>query len=264
MWTRGGPGLLFAAAAALVIGMIGGGVTGLAIGWMAKPEVKVEVPRELTADELTAACTTREPTPDDPLSLAQNRVADLERNVAEREGKVAELEKQMSKNASKSAKLASELEAARRELAEQKTALETAILEKEQLLGQLSLATTELAVKTQALDAAKEEIVSGRWQDFLNGAILEICDKGNRKKLGDCRTVVSSSLGTVGRSAKFNHCVRSGQALPVVRAWEEGAKLPPYAETIDEAQKEVRGWIVIFCDPTLPEVNTEAPVVDPG
>jgi hypothetical protein len=39
------------------------------------------------------------------------------------------------------------------------------------------------------------------------------------------------------------------------------AVLPSFAEMIDESQKQTKGWMVIFCDPTLPE-KTDVPLAD--
>lgn len=261
-WLRSTTGVLFAAAVALLIGMIGGGVTGVAIGWIAKPDVETSVPRDLTPEELASACAQPNPDPNnpaDPLTIAQKRVADLERGIADGERKVAELEQELKSGKAQASKLQSELTAARQAVQQQKEALAAAVLEKEELLGKLSVVSTELAEKTVALDSAREQIIAGRWTEFLTGAVQEICDKGNRKKLGDCRTVVKSTLGTPSRADRFTHCLRSGQAAPALREWDANLRLPPFAEHLDENRKEVRGWIVIFCDPTLPELAEGTP-----
>jgi small-conductance mechanosensitive channel len=232
---------LIAAAIAFSLGATGGGAVGFALGLASLPAATVEGAPEAASD--------------DPLGAAQQRVADLERDVMEGERRVQELERQAATNAT----LAADLERAKGELAKQKSALAAAVQEKERLLGQLAEVTTELAAKTQALDAAREEVVNGRWQDFTNEAVLAICDKGNRKKLGDCRSVVAAALGSRARSDRFAHCLRSGQAMPAIREWTQGAPVPPFSEALDEAQKDMRGWIIIFCDPSLPELPAPAP-----
>lgn len=255
-WLRGAAGTLFAAGAALLIGMIGGGVTGAAIGWIAKPAAEVLVPRDLTAEELASACAQPDVNdPDDPLRVAQGRVAELERGVAEAEGKVRDLERKVAAGKA----VEKELAAARQTVEQQKAALAAAVQEKEELLGKLSEVSNELAATAAALEEAREEVVAGRWTEFLTGAVQEICDRGNRKKLGDCRSVVQETLGTPARAERFTHCLRSGQAAPALREWEENAKLPPFSEPLDDSRKEVRGWIVIFCDPTLPELGAGPP-----
>ncbi|MCA9494673.1 MAG: hypothetical protein KC621_32315, partial [Myxococcales bacterium] len=79
--------------------------------------------------------------------------------------------------------------------------------------------------------------------------------KGNRKKLGNCREAVQASLMTNTRRDKFSHCVRSAQATPTVKELEKGQSMPDFSEYIDQEQKQTKDWYVLFCDPTLPEVN---------
>ncbi|MCA9488947.1 MAG: hypothetical protein KC621_03470, partial [Myxococcales bacterium] len=77
--------------------------------------------------------------------------------------------------------------------------------------------------------------------------------KGNRKKLGNCREVVHATLSSADRRDAFAHCVRSGQATPMVRELDKGQVLPEFSSMLDEEQKQTKGWYVEMCDPTLPE-----------
>ena len=146
------------------------------------------------------------------------------------------------------------------ELEETKVALAQAEEEKEELLVALT-ETTELLEKTEEAlavtkvqrDDAREDALYNLWNDFLGSAQLDICDKGNRKRLGNCRETVLAALQTPERRDKFAHCVRSGQAQPAVSEQVKGEDLPEYAEMMNEDAKQVKGWFVDFCDPTLPE-----------
>ncbi|MCA9494339.1 MAG: hypothetical protein KC621_30645, partial [Myxococcales bacterium] len=85
------------------------------------------------------------------------------------------------------------------------------------------------------------------------------CEKGNRKKMGNCREAVLASLSTDTRQSKFAHCIRSGQAQPVVHERQGNGDLPDFSEMLNEEEKLVKGWYVEFCDPTLPE-RDDAPL----
>ena len=131
----------------------------------------------------------------------------------------------------------------------------------ESLRAELVSAEEQLAERTQQRDAAREDALFNRWADFIKGAQLEICDKGNRKKLGNCRETVDAAINVDDRRDKFAHCIRSGQAQPAITELEKGVGLPDFAEMIDEDKKQTKGWMILFCDPTLPE-NTDAPLAE--
>lgn len=247
-------GVLVAAPVALAIGAVGGLAIGALLGYFLAPSDTVEVPRPPTAEELAAACPQEEPAADtDALAQVQDKVATLERDVATKERRVKELETEMARRAERGKEFVAELERVKSELATAKQQLAVAEKEKEQLLVELRQTKEELAVTTTQRDAAREDALYNRWTDFLKEAQLEICDKGNRKKLGNCRETVEATLQAKARQDKFSHCIRSGQESPTVRELENNAELPAFAEMIDEEQKQTKGWMVLFCDPTLPE-----------
>lgn len=253
-------GALVAAPLALGIGAVGGLLLGALVGWFVKPSSTVEVPRAPTAEELAAACTETTPPPtDDELATVQNKVAELERDVATRERRVKELEDQMAARNERGKEFVAELQRTKAELETAKQQLAAAEAEKTQLLDQLRLTEAELATTKDQRDSAREDALYNRWTDFLKNAQLEICDKGNRKKLGNCRETVEATIGNSERQAKFGHCIRSGQAVPMVQEQKGNEGLPAFAEMIDEEQKQTKGWMVIFCDPTLPE-SPDAPL----
>lgn len=253
-------GALLAAPVGLAMGgagLVAGLALGAALMWMFSSDTAVEVQRAPTAEELAAACTPVDANADE-LSVAQGKVATLERDVAEQERRVHELEGEMARRSDRGKSMVAEFEKMKTELAETKQALVVAQQEKEQLLVKLQQTEAELAVTTKQRDVAKEDALYNRWTDFLKNAQLEICDKGNRKKLGNCRETVEATLMTDSRQSQFSHCIRSGQAAPMVLE-QEGNTLPAYAQMIDEEQKQTKGWMVIFCDPTLPE-KADAPL----
>ncbi|MEQ1502858.1 MAG: hypothetical protein ABMB14_11540, partial [Myxococcota bacterium] len=245
-------GALLAMPVALGIGAIGGLAIGVIATWLLKPADVVERARPPTADELAAACQVEAQA--DELTTAQAKVAELERDVATRERRVKELEAQMQQRSERGKEFVAEYERMKSELADAKQKLEIAEQEKSHLLEQLRQTEEELATTTKQRDVAREDALFNKWQDFLKNAQLEICDKGNRKKLGNCRETVEATLALDARRDAFSHCIRSGQATPMLQERKnESEPLPAFAEMIDEEQKQTKGWMVIFCDPTLPE-----------
>jgi len=248
-----------ALAALAGIGVLAG-VLGFAGGYLShSPEKEVvEVVRAPTAEELAALQV--DSAEKDELSLAQIKVAELERESAVKERKVMELEARIAKGAEAGARLREELRQVKEELEQTQVALAQAEEEKEELLValrettlQLEATEAELVVTKVQRDDAREDALFNRWNDFVHSAQLEICDKGNRKRLGNCREAVMSTLASIERQNRFAHCVRSGQAQPTVAEVVKGEDLPEYAELIEENTKQVKGWFVDFCDPTLPE-----------
>lgn len=262
----GGPGVLavvmpFATAfGALVIGAAAGGV----MGWMLKPavEMQVQVPRDLTLDEIEAMCspTVREKTKE--LDKANDRIGVLEAEVADRKKKVETLQTEMTRRNDAGRSMARELEAAKAELAQVKLELQQVQAEKAQLEVELAETVEKLEETEEALDdqiemtgRAKEDALTNKWYRFLNDAQLEVCERGNRKKLGACREVVLAELSVDGRRDTFAHCVRSKQATPSVHELDRDAQMPTFAEYINQDEKVVKDWYVQWCDPTLPEAD---------
>jgi len=257
-------------AAIAVLGAVGAVTTlvGFGAGWVLKSPEQVEVARAPTEAELDAACADEVAPVEDELTEAQSRVAQLERETAEKEGKVRDLEARIARGAEVGKEMRAELERLKGELAETQEALRVAEEEKKVLLAELTETKVELEETQVALgearterDEAREDALYNRWTDFLKEAQLQICDKGNRKKLGNCREEVMAALAVDARRDAFAHCIRSGQAEPVVLELEKGQDLPAYAAMLDEDVRQVRGWYVEMCDPTLPE-RTDAPLAE--
>jgi len=250
----------FAAAAA--IGAVALGLVGFAAGYTVKsPDLK-EIQRAPTEAELEAACAPDIEAVEDELGTAQAKVSELERTKIEKERQVNELETRIARGAEVGKALRAELAQVKAELAETQEKLVIAEEEKAMLIVELTDTKEELedtkvelvATRGQR-DEAREDALYNRWTDFLHGSQLEVCEKGSRKKLGNCRQAVMASLDGPARQNRFAHCIRSGQAQPMVREMEKGAALPEFSEMMDEEVKQVKGWYVEFCDPTLPELS---------
>ena len=140
---------------------------------------------------------------------------------------------------------------------QQKDLLES---EKANLVAQLTQTRTVLAQTEEALDdqidlteEVHEDWIDQHFERFVNAAQLEICERGNRKKLGACRETVTGLLRRDKVVVAFEHCLRSGQEAPMVVNHDIDGPLPMFASYLDQRDKVVRDWAVQSCDPTLPE-----------
>jgi len=247
---------------AILISVIVSSVLGAGIAWTLKPAERVPTPRELTAAELEAACAPAIADKARGLEEAHEKVRNLTSDVASKEAKVAELELEMTKRAERGRALVAELERAKSELEEMRVELAEAVEEKERLFVELTVTTAKLEETEEALDdqiikteRAQEDALTNKWYRFINDSQLEICERGNRKKLGRCRETIQAKLLEPETRDRFAHCVRSRQATPVVREIEKDSSLPEFAAWIDQEDKITKDWYIDLCDPTLPEAE---------
>jgi hypothetical protein len=251
--TRNAGGFLIPALTA-GIALMGGAAAGAAVAWVVKPPVPVEVPRDLTEAELDAACAPKVLAASATLDEANDKVSTLLASVHDKEAQVADLEAEIKKRGAAGADLKRKLEQVRAELASVKQELAAAVEEKKELVAEIERTVFKLERQKERTSEAREESLGNRWTAFVNGAQLQVCEKGSRKKLGKCREAVTSILGPAMRDA-YAHCIRAGQEAPTLRLAEKGEELPRFARYLNEDEKIVRGWYIQFCDPTLPEAK---------
>jgi hypothetical protein len=256
--------LITAVVALLAGGVIGAVIVFLIVG-LTKPEV-VEVARNLTPEELEQVCSPLILEAFKELEEANGKVETLEARVSAKEMKVVELEDEMKRRSVRGAALVRELEEAKAELITLRAELEVAIQEKEALVIELEETVEELEKTQVELEDQKEETrvaqedaLANKWLAFTNDSQLEICEKGNRKKMGRCRSTVLTSIDPAFKE-RFHHCVRSGQATPSVHEATKNQRkgledLPEFSEYIDQEDKITKDWYVLLCDPTLPEAE---------
>ena len=238
-----------------IVALGAGTVVGGIVTWFAKPDqvVETQVPRELTTAELQGECSPLMAEMASNLDQAGEKVTDLVSQVREKESKVKELEAEMARRSERGAEIRKELATAKAELAEVKAQLETAIQEKEALVVELKKTVADLEQQKDDTRVAKEDSLSNEWQAFLNQAQLDVCEKGNRKKLGKCRDDVMTVL--TAQREEFGHCVRSGQESPTLHEAAKDDVLPQFSAYLNEDDRIVKGWYVRMCDPTLPEAE---------
>lgn len=240
---------------ALVVGaLVGGG-----IAWVAKPPEIVEklVPRDLNAEEIAAVCAPSIAEVTAQLTQAEDKVTTLLDDVKGKEAKVKSLEDEMAERAKKGAKMRAgfeaELAAAEAELTTVKEQLKTALEEKEQLVVDLKKTIKELDAQKEETKVAKEDALEKGWSAFLGESQLEVCDRGNRKKLGHCRETVAAKVQPF--RADFAHCLKAEQEMPSVHIAPKDFELPKFAKWIDQGDKITKDAYVLMCDPTLPEAK---------
>lgn len=273
-----------------IIGLMVGVGMGFGVGWAMKPTPEltdVQV-AEMSLDAFSAGqiefkCGQIR---GEELKTANERISALEKERDVYEQKVLTLQAELDEKKVKAAKVTSssqgtrpaamttkrakelesqvfglqeQLNAARNQLGRVTRQLSQAEEEKKQLQEALIATSTklretevELATQTAKTEEAVQDALSNKWWRFISDSQLEICEKGNRKKMGRCRATVQEYLKTNRVRNRFIHCVRSEQAIPAVGFLEDG-KLPRFAVFLDQDSKVTRDWFVQLCDPTLPE-----------
>jgi hypothetical protein len=184
------------------------------------------------------------------LDEAQTKVESLKTEIQAKEVEVARLEKKAKENVV----LKKELDAKKAELVDLRSKLEVAEKEKADLEQKLQVAVQETSAARSERDMARGETIDVKWNEFKAQAALAICEKGNRKKLGNCREAVAATM-TPERETRFRECISKKQAVPQLRELEKDQKLPTFAEWLNKDSKFTKGWYVLFCDPTLPEAG---------
>lgn len=74
--------------------------------------------------------------------------------------------------------------------------------------------------------------------------------------MGKCREKVAEMM-TDAMWRDFKHCVLAGQETPSVREIDKKATPPEFSRYLDQEDKITRDWVVMLCDPTLPEADLE-------
>jgi len=255
------------AGAALLVGALFGGL----FIWLVKPaEEKIrEVPRDLTQEELEEVCAPFVIEKDDEVKSVTAKMVTLAKDLKDKKDRVAELEAQLAKGGGGggggggSSALRAELEKAKKQLSEMKTELESVKAERDQLIVDLrkTIVQLEEAEQRAEFEAEQKELYKAdalinKWKAFKSGSTVEICDHGGRKKMGKCREKVAEMM-TDAMWRDFKHCVLAGQETPSVMEIDKKGTPPQYSRYLDQEDKITKDWVVMLCDPTLPEADLE-------
>lgn len=258
------------------IALVGGvviGILGLQVyEYVANPEMMSKPEADLSRAELlqrleeserayaTLLAETRRVDEEQTAQLADanKKVTTLETEVAAKEKEVEDLQAKAQKGAVKSAALKKELADKTAELEALRAELTAAKVEQERLKKDLEVSRAETAQARQETQVARGQTVDARWDGFRADVLLQVCEKGNRNKLSQCREEIGAALNSQ-RAAKYKHCLKSNQASPRLVKVDDKARdvsLPAYSEWLDQESKFSEGeFYLTFCDPTLPEAT---------
>lgn len=223
----------------------------------------------LTEEQLLALCSELVEDGQTKAMKAQQRVEELQSSLAEKEELLAKLKAEEIKDEKKRAaavrkwrEMEAELETLKTQLTEAETERDTLRNDLKQTLVQLDkqIAETKKFKKKAKVYRAKAiqyktESTENLWRSFNAEAKVEICDRGSKKRHAKCHEAVSAALTSSVRS-RFEKCVDTYQAIPVLKKLEKNEARPALAEALQDDNKFTRkGWVIIWCDPTLPEAG---------
>lgn len=254
------------AALALVVGCGIGAVVGyVAYAQLSEPKVVIPPPTVIKAEisdaDLAILCEDLTLGEAERARNAQARVSDLQGRLAAREEELDKLKKEAAGDETKKAAARKKWAAMEQEIATLKEQLTVAETERNEVRAELKQTLVQLdrqireteKFKAKAIEY-KEQSTSNLWSSFNNGAKVDICDKGTRKRHADCHDAVDASLAPLRQ--KFTVCVDTYQAVPVLKQAEKNEDLPQFAQWLPDDNKFTKkGWYIIFCDPTLPEAG---------
>ena len=256
-------------AAALAGGILLGGVVGdLAHATFTEPEIVVPPPeiieKEISDEDLARLCETLTDDEKTKVVAAQERVVQLQDELAAKEAALAEYkaqeitdEKRRKAAQKKWREMETELETLRSQLQVAEQERDELRVELKQTLRDLDRQIAQTQAYKEKAKEYKEKSTVNLWSSFQNGAKVEICDRGSRKRHAKCHDSVESALTPAIRE-KFTTCVDTYQAVPTLRQLEKGEAMPAFAESLPDDNKFTKkGWIIVFCDPTLPEAGND-------
>lgn len=193
---------------------------------------------------------------------AQERVASLQSELAAKEAELASLKQAAEKDESRAAaarkkwrEMENEVASLRIQLAEAESERDELRVELRQTLRDLDRQIAETRVYKAKAIQYKQESTANLWSAFNANAKVEICDRGTRKRHEKCHEAVDSAL-TSRINEKFQVCVDTYQAVPVLKQADKGEALPQFAQWLPDDNKFTKkNWYIMFCDPTLPEAE---------
>ena len=250
----------------LLIGAASGGVLGYTGHAMfAEPEVVVPPPEiikeGISEDDLASLCEELTDDVETRVLDAQGRVNSLQQELATKEQELATLKRQNEEDAARSEvarrrwrEMEQEIASLRIQLAEAETERDELRTELKQTLRDLDRQISETAKFKAQAQQFQRESTRNLWSAFGANAKVEMCDRGTRRRHENCHETVERALAPY--HDRFTSCVNSRQAVPVLKKGDRKQDtLPQFAEWLPEDNKFTKkGWYVIFCDPTLPQV----------
>lgn len=216
-----------------------------------------------TPEDLDALCAERVASSTESAAIdAQGRVDGIAARLSEREAELTRLEAEMRNDDKRAKATAAERSRLVDEIKGLKGSLDLAEKSRDdaraELVATLKQLDTQIEAAQQARQDADQQRVRaqrGEWSAFVSDAKTRICDRGTRKRHARCHDAVEAALAGPLRG-RFEACTASAQAVPELRQLEKGSPVPEFAERIpDDRAFTAKGWVVVFCDPELPETD---------
>lgn len=227
------------------------------------------IKERLTEEELLEICNELIQDGETKAMGAQRRVEELQTELEAKEAALAEFEAKELVDEKKKAEATKRWQAMKTELETLRSQLSTAEVERDEARNELKQTLVQLDRQIAETRKFKEKATVYRekaihykgestrnlWSSFTNNAKVEICDRGSRKRHEKCHEAVEAAMsGPI--EAKFVECVDTYQARPELRQLDKKEAMPAFAQALADDNKFTnKGWVIVFCDPTLPEAG---------
>ncbi len=271
----GGGGMMIPVAFAALIGgaMMGGIVGYLGHALFSEPEIVIPpaavIKEGISEDDLLLLCEELTADEKERVRNAQEKVATLQSEISAKEAELSRLKKDAKGNEERRRAASRKWREMEQDIATLRIELAEAEQERDELRVELQDTIVELKATVKELDYQvkqtekfkkkakqyKEESTKNLWAAFMNNGKVEICDRGSRKRHEKCHDAVELAFNTRVHE-KFTVCVDTYQAVPVLKQLEKKENLPQFAERLTDDNKFTKkNWVIIYCDPTLPEAR---------
>ena len=254
--------------------MTGVGVVGLTIGgllgyvatatFQEPQEVITEmqtIQAEISDEDLEELCSKLTDAQKKNVLEVQEEVKSLQQQIADREVELDRLRGQMKKDKKSKAQAQKKWKAMEAEIATLQVQLAAAEQERDSLKVELQETLVELKKQVKETQKFKSKAkkykvqsTTNLWSAFQAQAKVKGCDRGSRKRHEKCHSAFDLAMTSKVQQRFFN-CVDTYQAVPVLRKLARGEELPNHSVYVDQENRFTDDWVIIFCDPTLPEAR---------
>ena len=245
--------------------MVGSGLGYVASQSLQDPQEVVTqtqvVTEELSDEDLAELCRGLTDEEKRNVLEVQEEVKNLQATLSDRESELDKMKQQQFKTeeARKAARI--KWKAMEEEIASLHVQLASAEQERDDLKVELQNTLVELkkqVKKTQKFKAKakkyKAQSTANLWTAFQAQAKVKGCDRGTRRRHEKCHEAFQVSM-TEKVKQRFYNCVDTYQAVPVLRKMKGGESLPAHSTYLNKETRFTDNWIILFCDPTLPEAR---------
>lgn len=261
--------LMVVAGGTLVAGILVGGLVGYLAHGMFSPSEPASVilpppeiiEQQITDEDLARLC--EELTDDEKTRVvaAQEKVVELQSTLEAKEAALAEYkakeitdERRRRAAAKKWKEMEAEIERLKGELQVAEQQRDELRVELKQTLKDLDRQIAQTAKYKQKAIEYKEKSTKNAWSAFTAQAKVEICDRGTRRRHAKCHEAVDEAMSPF--RGRWTECVDTYQAVPELRQLDRKESMPQFAEELPDDNKFTKkGWVVVFCDPSLPEAG---------